>query len=315
MGDPAYERASARLRASLLDDDEITDLPDPEPLIYDTLPLDGIAVLWGPSGSGKSLVALDWALHVVTGREWWGREVHQGSVLYVVAEGARGTKHRYEAWKEFHEVSEVSGMKWMTAPANILDPAERHALLSIVDEFQPTFTVLDTLARHIPGGDENSSETMSQIVATLDDIKRCTGGTALGVHHSGKNLDAGSRGHSSLKGALDAELSAHVTRDHGHMKVRVHAEKFKDWEDHRDLFTARMVLVGQSMVPSIEGSLTANERQALVCLNGTALSWTEWFKVSGLARSTFGRAQKRLDDLGYVRQEAQGWVKSQVPPL
>lgn len=315
MGDPGYERASARLRASLLDGDQICDLPEPEPLIYDTLPLDGIAVLWGPSGSGKSLVALDWALHVATGREWWGREVRPGKVLYVVAEGARGTKHRYEAWRDFHGVSGASGMKWMTAPANILDPTERHVLLDIVNEVQPTLTVLDTLARHIPGGDENSSETMSQIVATLDDIKRATGGTALGVHHSGKNLDAGSRGHSSLKGALDAELSAHVTRDHGHMNVRVYAEKFKDWEDHRDLFVARMVPVGQSLVPSIEGSLTENERQALAALNGSALSWTEWHQVSGLARSTFGRAQKRLNDLGYVKQESQGWVKSQVSPL
>lgn len=311
----AQSGATQRLRASLLHGHEITTLPDPEPLIEDLLPLDSVAVLWGPPGSGKSLLALDWALHIASGREWAGRPTRSGQVLYVVAEGARGTKQRYESWCEHHGVSEVEAITWMTAPANILVPEERGTLLSIVAEVQPIFTVLDTVARHIPGADENSSETMSLVVDTLDDIKRVTIGTALGVHHSGKDLTAGGRGHSSLKGGLDAELSVRTSRSEGRMTCIVYAEKFKDWEDHRVLYEARMDHVGESLVPIILDPLTKHERQALACLNGVAVSTTEWQRLSCLSRATFYRAKQRLTDLGFVVPAPTGWAKSQVSPL
>lgn len=311
----AQSGATQRLRSSLLYGHAITDLPDPEPLIEDLLPLDSVAVLWGSPGSGKSLLALDWALHVASGHPWNGRETRSGRVLYVVAEGARGTKQRYESWCAHHHVARVDDIVWMTAPANILIPEERGTLLGIVAEVEPIFTVLDTIARHIPGADENTSDTMSSVIDTLDDIKRVTTGTALGVHHSGKDQTAGGRGHSALKGGLDAELSVKTGRDGGKMLCSIYAEKFKDWEDHRVLYEAQMVRVGESLVPVVTELLTTHEREALAALNGSAMTWTAWMEASGLARATFGRAQKRLHELGYVAQSPSGWAKSQVSPL
>lgn len=299
----ADDKVERRLRDSLIYGHGITELPEPAPLIYDLLPLDAAAVLFGPSGSGKSLVALDWALHVASGLDWWGRPTVHGPVLYVVAEGARGTKHRYEAWCEYHSVSQVDQITWMTAPANVLQSVEREVLLSIVEETRPILTVLDTLARHIPGGDENSFETMSVLVETLDGIKRLTGGTALGVHHSGKDEEKGGRGHSSLKGALDAELVVRAYRDHG-LRVKVRAEKYKDWEDHRDLYMARMETVGKSLVPVPEDELRDAERVALKALEEHgSMPWSVWLSTSGLARSTFYRAQQRLEELGLAAHD------------
>lgn len=288
----------------------ITSLPDPEPLIDDLLPLDSIGVLFGPPGGGKSLISLDWALHVASGRSWWGRKTATGPVLYVVAEGARGTKARYEAWCEYHDVLRVDDIHWATVPANLLMPADREALRRIAGEIGPRLTVLDTLARHVPGGDENSSETMSLVVETLEVIKRESGGCAKAVHHAGKDEDKGGRGHSSLKGALDAELSLRTRRVDGQMHVQVYAEKFKDWEDHRVLYSAHMEKVGVSLVPVVDdGSvLRSSERQMLSCLNGQWTSYTDWFKDSGLAKSTFSRGQKHLVELGLVVHDAQrGW--------
>lgn len=304
---------------------EITTLPDPSPLIEDLLPLDATGILFGPSGGGKSLVALDWALHVASGMNWWGRKTHQGTVLYVVAEGARGTKSRYESWLEYHDVTAQPDIHWMTVPANILLPAERHALLQIVEELQPCMTILDTVARHIPGGDENSFETMSLLVETLDRIKRVTGGFAGGVHHTGKDEDKGSRGHSSLKGAIDAELLLRNHRDaERNLHVEIYAEKFKDWEDHRILYTAKMEKIGKSLVPVVDGQipLTASQKQALASLNGHWTAWKAWCDVSGLPRSTFGRAQKQLLGVRLVETDGRGnWravrdsEQSQVSPI
>lgn len=285
-------------------------LPDPAPLIDDILDLDSVAELFSPSGGGKSLVALDWSLHIASGRSWWGRKTTHGPVVYVVAEGARGTKWRYEAWCEYHDVPSVPEIHWLTVPANLLDEYDRDALYEIVAEYQPVLTVLDTLARHMPGGDENAPEVMSVMVEALDHIKRVTGGCSLAVHHAGKDEGRGSRGHSSLKGALDAELSLKTRRIDKQMHVEVYAEKFKDREDHRTLFAARMEKIGRSLVPVVEDGvpLRSAERQALACLNGQYTSFTDWQKASGLARSTFGRAQARLKEMDLIEGDGdKGW--------
>ena len=41
------------------------------------------AVIYGPSGEGKTFVALDWALSVATGRSWQGKQTKQGPVVYI----------------------------------------------------------------------------------------------------------------------------------------------------------------------------------------------------------------------------------------
>lgn len=303
------DTAEVRLRAGLLRGHEITDLRDPEVLIEDVLPLDSTAVLFGESGAGKSLVALDMALHIAAGCSWWGRKTAHGPVLYVVAEGARGTKFRYEAWCEYHDIPEVKDIHWLTVPANLLMSADRAALYKIVQEIHPTFTVLDTLARHMPGGDENSFESMSILVEALDHIKRLSGGTSAAVHHTGYDTTH-ARGHSSLKGSLDAELSVRTTRVDKMMTVRVYAEKFKDWEDHRTLFTANMEKVGRSLVPVVDTGpvLTAKEAQALAALNGTYTSFSEWERASGLTHSTFNRVKTRLFKLEMIEGDStRGW--------
>lgn len=287
------------------------DLPETAPLIEDVLDLNSVAVLFGASGAGKSLVALDWALHVASGRSWWGRRTVPGRVLYVVAEGAHGTRWRYEAWCEYHEVDRVDNITWMTVPANVLKAEERDVLLRIAGEINPRLTVLDTLARHIPGGDENSFETMSQVVETLDAIKRETDGTAAGVHHAGKDEDRGGRGHSSLKGALDTELSLRTTRQDGQMFCSVYAEKMKDREDHRVLYQAKMEPVGRSLVPVVQDGITLRsiDRQILASLNGQFTSYTDWLRASGVtSKATFSRAQHRLLELGLIEHDPkQGW--------
>jgi len=79
---------------------EIKRLPPPEWLIDGHLVQNSIAVLYGPSGGGKSFLALDGALSVATGRDWLGRPVQQGVVIYVLAEGASGFGARITAWEE-----------------------------------------------------------------------------------------------------------------------------------------------------------------------------------------------------------------------
>jgi hypothetical protein len=51
-------------------------------------------VLYAPAANFKSFLALAWALSISEGRDWLGRKVKQGPVVYVCAEGGRGFGRR-----------------------------------------------------------------------------------------------------------------------------------------------------------------------------------------------------------------------------
>src|SRR6476620_11187022 len=80
-------------------------MPDPQWLVNGVLPESGLAVVYGPSGVGKSFVALDLALSIATGRDWNAHKVEAGTVVYVAAEGSVGVQQRVRAWLK------VSGME------------------------------------------------------------------------------------------------------------------------------------------------------------------------------------------------------------
>ena len=57
-------------------------------LVHDYLGAGELSCIFGPPGSGKSVLAGDLAAHVAAGRFWFGRRVQQGGVLYVAIERA-----------------------------------------------------------------------------------------------------------------------------------------------------------------------------------------------------------------------------------
>jgi hypothetical protein len=65
---------------------------------------------------------------------------------------------------------------------------------------------IDTLARAFGAGNENNSEDMAAFIHNTGRIQRMLGCSLMVVHHSGKNILAGLRGHSSLLGAVDTQL-------------------------------------------------------------------------------------------------------------
>jgi RecA-family ATPase len=72
--------------------------------------------------------------------------------------------------------------------------------------------VIDTLARVMAGGDENSTKEMSAFVRNCDLIREATGCTVLLVHHTGKDKTKGSRGSNALLGAVDTELMVEANK-------------------------------------------------------------------------------------------------------
>lgn len=181
----------------------------------------GAAVLYGESNSGKTFLATDLALHVAAGIEWHGRRVEQGGVLYLALEGGMGFRNRIAAWSADHD-AHGGPVHFAAVPSqvNLLDPeADTPRVIAAAATASKKMgvpiklIVVDTLARAMSGGNENSPDDMGALVSNMDTIREATGAMVLFIHHSGKDAAKGARGHSSLRAAIDTEIEVEADGD------------------------------------------------------------------------------------------------------
>ena len=59
--------------------------------------------------------------------------------------------------------------------------------------------VIDTLARAMPGADENSAQEVGIVIAGCDCVRDALGCTVVPIHHSGKDVARGARGTSACE--------------------------------------------------------------------------------------------------------------------
>jgi RecA-family ATPase len=190
---------------------KLKELPGNQWLIEGCIPKDGLAVLYGEPEAGKTLLGLDWALCSATGTPWQGHAVTPGRDFYVYTESTQRLSVRVDAWLAEHgeHLRELANANFLPLlrPVNMLDKREVRHLIQVLREFQPDFIVIDTLVRCFGGGNENSTQDMSQFVDGCEALREAfPGSTALIVHHTGKNEARGARGSNALLGAVSAEF-------------------------------------------------------------------------------------------------------------
>ncbi|GGW15828.1 hypothetical protein GCM10018980_51350 [Streptomyces capoamus] len=227
-GDPADA-----LLAELLDAASLDNMPTLEPLVGDLLHLDSLARIIGPSGHMKSFVTIDIAGHVGTGMRWHGHYVRQGTVVYLVAEGARGIRKRVRAWEK-HYGLKMDNVLFLPRPVQAMGP-EWDTLIEAMRRLQPQMVIIDTQARVSVGVEENSNTEVGVVIERIEELRRATGACVLVIHHTGHVGEHG-RGASSAKGALQSEL--HVSKkgeDARNTIVTVKVGKQKDDEQSGDL--------------------------------------------------------------------------------
>ena len=199
-------------RFRLLTPAELAELPPIEWRVRGVLPKSGIAALFGPSGSGKSFLALDMLAAMAHGREWFGCRVTPCPVLYAALEGEAGISQRIQAHQKKHGAL-PAGFRFLLQGFDLRKPVDRSDLVTAARAagYSAGVLVIDTLNRAAPGADENDSAAMGEIIAGAKAIQAELGGLVLLVHYTGKDQTKGLRGHSSLLAALDAAVV--VTRE------------------------------------------------------------------------------------------------------
>ena len=205
-------------------------------LIKDLIPANSLASLYGKPGTYKSFVALYMASHIALGLAVFGRNTEQGDVVYIAGEGGAGLKKRYEALRKRHNLPDIHNLYFLKRQLNLrskMDDLARLIKEIKSNNINPKLIVIDTLARAFSGGNENSSEDMGAFIAMVGLLQQATSAAVLLVHHSGKDEARGQRGHSSLLGAVDAELELmKLSEDDSiHRIGQLTTTKQKDGED------------------------------------------------------------------------------------
>ncbi|WP_420344623.1 AAA family ATPase [Paenirhodobacter sp.] len=184
-----------------------------------------LAVLYGAANVGKTFLALDIAHAVSRGASWGGCRVQTAPVLYVTLEGGAGFDKRVAALE--------NPCFWvLSAPLSFTDPRRdptflAEAIEDLEEEAGPFgLIIIDTLARAMSPGDENSSQDMGRLIASAEMLKERTGACVLLIHHTGKSAAQGARGHSSLRAAVDTEIE--VTKEDGSHVIEAEATKQRD---------------------------------------------------------------------------------------
>ena len=229
---------------------------DSEYLVKGLIPARGIGSLIGQHSAGKSFLTLDIAASIARGEPWRGKLVKQGRVVYVCAEGANGFKRRAQAYCLANGIKDPSELPItvLDASPNLMDPREVKKFVKVVEDYlgggdsesegeDVALVIFDTYAACMLG-DENSSKDTGLVLRGCGYVRKALSCAVLLVHHVGKSIGAGARGHSSLPAAMDFELV--VSRPDKSSPVRrVEIGKMKDGDDYLcEEFVLKDVLLG-----------------------------------------------------------------------
>jgi hypothetical protein len=277
---------------SLLEHIANIELTAPQYLIEGLIEQQSLSQMFGETGSGKSFLAIDAACSISSGKDFHGRSVVSGPVVYVAGEGRRGVVRRISAWAKAHSVDLTDLSLYVSRTAIGINNGNNLAKLKaeihdIMEEFgAPALIILDTLARNFGEGDENDTKDMTSFIAEVDSLNDEFHCASLIVHHSGHGEKGRARGSSALKGALDTEYKISKQED----RIKMSCSKMKDDDEPEPML---FYLIPVNMGRDAAGAIISS---AVLEFRGTApaesarLTNNEQFAVK-----TFREAAGNLD--------------------
>ncbi len=197
------------------------------------VPSDSIGMLFGGSGTFKTYLALDFALHVCHGLPWMGRRTRRGAVVYLAAEGGTGIWSRIYAWHRARALDwRAAQLRVVPMPLDLRADAWKVTDAVQAAGFTPELVVVDTLSQTF-AGEENSASDMAaylrEIGTQFRAVWKCC---VMLLHHSGHAATERPRGSSAIRANVDFLLGAF--RDENEMIATLTCIKQKDGEQFSD---------------------------------------------------------------------------------
>lgn len=223
-------------------------------LIDGFLDRQGVAMMPGASGSGKTFLVLESAMCIATGREFFGMKVKQGLVLYQAGEGKQGVTKRLDGWfiDRGLEPDEKIPFQMLTRRVNLfVDDKDTEQLIAEGKAWSEYYgipvrmVVIDTFNKAITGANENAGQDMTKVISRLERISvELDCAVVVPIH---KSAEGRMRGHTSLTGDVSNVINVtelQVNDRNGRVIRTVQLDKNKDGEKGRPLrFVLRQVVL------------------------------------------------------------------------
>lgn len=208
------------------------------------VPARGLGFIFGASGTFKSFIALDYALHRAYGMPWLGRKTKQAVPVYLAAEGGAGLIRRIKAWHMDR------GMNWQDCPMRVVIVpltlrTQASALRVAIQEtgIEPGDLIVDTMSQTFTGNENSNDEVAEFLRALGTELRDGLGCTVTVVHHTGHMATERPRGASAI--VANCDFAFGVFRDEKEMLATVEFAKVKDEERPAPVsFELRRVEVG-----------------------------------------------------------------------
>lgn len=242
---------SSREAPTLMTLAELDDIPPPRWLIPSVLP-EGLTVLYGAEGSGKTFQAIDWTMTLA-------QRGHQ--VVYCAGEGAAGLRLRTRAWQVKH--GDVPSANWrpavFSAFPRLNQPGEAEWFARGIRQAgaEPDIVVVDTLSQTLRQASDSDDAAVREVYSAFHQWAEEFGASGLIVHHTKKpsdhNPNPGYRGSGVIQ--MDVDMAWKATKS-SLGEGKLHNKKAKEWEKQPSLSWRLVEVAGSCVVePSAQDLL------------------------------------------------------------
>ncbi|MGH9320442.1 MAG: AAA family ATPase, partial [Vicinamibacteria bacterium] len=225
-----------------------------ECIVEDAVYRDGITVLAGESGSGKSFVVADMGAAVSEGHRWHGRDVIQGGVAYVAFEAdalslrcqaleaqERGIDdlHFLKASDPLSPVIQRDGSELPSLGEEVLTDRLHRLSEYLRENGRPPIVLLaiDTVRASLSGSEDSSSDVSAYLRAIRRILGTLPGAGALLNHHTGwqdgETQRKRERGSSAFRGNVEITLYLAVANDSDTARVELELSTLKARDSER----------------------------------------------------------------------------------
>lgn len=289
------------IHASLLDN-----LPPLEWLKKPILPKQGLTVIYGASGDGKSFYALNIALEVA----------QHANVVYMVGEGQYGYPPRVGAWKKHHKQAE-GGLYMHMESVSLSDETALETFIDTIAPTNPHLVIVDTVARAMTGYDENSTRDMGLFIQACNRLMKRLDCAVLLVHHTNKG-GFEERGSGALRGASDAMIRIYKeddvilaecakTKDAEPFETEAYKLVSMEFEGKHGLLKSAVLIPADMVIATEDTPLSASQKKILDLLalpvSKDGLERDDIKSQTNLAHGTLARALNSLLERGFITQD------------
>lgn len=220
----AYEIKKSAL--TLVSGNALTMIENLQWRVDELIPMNGIGTIYGASTIGKSFLAIDLAMSLARGINWFGKTTSKSTVVYVSLEAEHGFKVRIAGYCKNAKIETPNNFHAVFDSFRLDNSSTVDELIRICPKNSVIF--IDTISRALPTSDENSSRDMGIAIDNAIKISKSLNSLVIFIGHTGKDSSRGWRGWSGLNAAVD--FSIEVSEDSTKTK-QFRITKLKDGQD------------------------------------------------------------------------------------